>query len=127
MTTYALLLLGLALAGDCRPPAASKVYPVADLLVNEDRYDSFLRLILSAEKDYVPFPESDPLLRLLQGLEKDHVPFPESDLIPPPSADQFDPVLGFYPPSKAHIEKPSKLGYYPPSKALIEKAPIKPK
>src|SRR5690349_15982801 len=111
MTTYAVLLVGLALAGDGRPPDVSKVYkvyPVADLVVpvNKDREQAFLRLIQEAEKDYVPFPETEEkhyLQKLLQ-LERDRIPFPESDLIVPPSPDQIDPVLGYYPPSKALVE-----------------------
>ena len=137
MTTYAILLVGLALAGDARPPAerkvyavadllipawslqVHKVYPVYDLLVLDRRLQAFQELYLHAlqslEKDHVPPPKTDAeryrryLERLLQGMEKDHVPFPESDLIPLPLWFPNDLVLGYYAPSKCLVEKaPSK-------------------
>jgi hypothetical protein len=130
MITCALLLVGLALAGDGRPPAIHRVYPVADLLlpdwplqVDEDRY--LRSLLQSLEADHVPFPETDLILPLASAIpdpllgyyppskalieKRPSVPFPEPDLILPPSSAPHDPVLGFYPPSKRLVEKrPSK-------------------
>ena len=126
MTTCAILLVGLALPGDGSPPDVSKVYPVADLLVPAlpQRVDkvypvgdlvvpawrlkAFEHLYLRALQDAKVERERRYFDRLFQ-LKKDHVPYPEPELMPRPPSEPIDPALGFYPPSKALIEKaPSK-------------------
>src|SRR5947208_1053374 len=107
MLTHAVLMAGLLLAGDGLPQNLKAAYPVEDLLVPDLRSDN------------------DRNIRDLLRLDKDYSPYPESDLALPERPTPVDPVLGYYPPSKRLLGRPSPLGYYPPSKKLLERVPPK--